>query len=150
MSRASFLVDLEVPLDPEIVWSRLWDLQRHTEVIPLTTVTPDPPATVLADGVEFRGRTGIGPIGFDDTMRVTRWDPPSTTGPGRAVVEKTSGVLGGRIEVEVTDVGPGSRVVWRQELRLPWLPAPLRILESVAARLAAPGYRQVIRRLLAN
>lgn len=147
---AGFRIDVESTLSSETAWERLWDLQRHSVVIPLTTVTLDPPATALAQDVEFRGRTGLGPLGFDDTMRVTHWQPPSDGSPGRAVMEKTSRVLGGRIEVDIIGAGSGSRVSWHQELRLPWLPSPLRALERVAAMLAAPGYRQVIRRLLAS
>ena len=150
MSGAGFVVDVGTPLPPEVVWARLWDLQRHTEVIPLTTVTTVPAGAALRSGVEFCGRTGLGPLGFDDTMRVTQWRPPTGNDHGLAVVEKTGRVLGGRIRAEVTRDGSGSRIRWRQDLRLPWLPASLRPLESVAARLAAPGYRQVITRLLTS
>lgn len=150
MSGAHFRIELVAPLAPEIAWARLWDLQRHTEVIPLTRVTADAPATALAGDVEFCGRTGFGPFGFDDRMRVVEWDPPIRDSPGRALVEKTGRVLGGRIEVAVTSEGSGSRVLWLQQLTLPWLPSPMRPLERMAALLAAPGYRQVIRRLLVD
>ena len=150
MSGGRFRIEEVAPLTPEVAWARLWDLQRHSEVIPLTRVSADAPATALAHGVEFCGRTGLGPLGFDDRMRVAEWSPPTHGVPGRAVVEKTGRILGGRIEVEVVAEGSDSRVVWQQQLVLPWLPSPLRVVEKVAALLAAPGYRRVIRRLLTD
>lgn len=130
-------------------WARLWDLQRHTEVIPLTTVALDPPATALAEGAGFTGRTALGPLAFDDTMRVEQWVPPTGDDVGRAVVVKTGRLLGGRIHVEVAPTDAGARITWRQSVVLAWLPAPLRLLEAPVARLAGPGYRLVLRRLLA-
>lgn len=145
---------VETDLGPQAAWSRLWDLDRHTSVIPLTTVALDPPAVALAAGVGFTGRTALGPFGFDDTMRVDRWAPPADDSGGLAVVVKTSRLVGGRIEVAVaptrdTPFARGSTIRWHQSVRLPWLPASLRWLEALAARAAAPGYRRVLRRLLA-
>lgn len=143
-----FVVVVETPLTPAQAWARVWDLERHTAVIPLTTVTIHPPATALAAGARFCGRTTLGPIGFDDPMQVLVWEPP-TTGGGRAVVAKTGTVIGGRIEVTFApDTGGGTRITWRQHVELPWLPSPLSWLEHPAARLVAPGYRMVFNRLL--
>lgn len=142
--RSSFVVSVETEHAPAEAWARLWDLDRHTDVIPLTTVTPHPPATRLGTGVCFTGRTALGPLGFDDVMRVETWAPPES-----ATVVKVGRVVGGRIEVKVAPLRHGSRVVWRQTVQLPWLPARLRWVEALAARVMAPGYRQVIRTLLA-
>lgn len=146
---SGFVVRVETELEPQAAWARLWDLERHTAVIPLTTVALDPPAVALAAGVGFTGRTHLGPVGFDDTMRVDGWVPPVGDSGGLAVVVKTSRLLGGRIEVAVATVATGSTIVWRQSVRLPWLPPSLRWLEALAARVAAPGYRMVLRRLVA-
>lgn len=160
---SEFVIDVETDLPPAVAWERLWDLDRHTATIPLTRVTVDAPATQLGEGVGFTGRTALGPLGFDDTMRVEVWRPPGPQptapqatapgAPGRAVVVKTGRLLGGRIEVELVPPsagnGRGSAVRWRQEVRLPWLPRPLRWIEAVGARIAAPGYRWVLCRLLA-
>lgn len=144
-----FVVRVETPLTPEQAWARVWDLDRHTEVIPLTTVTLEPPAAALAAGATFCGRTGIGPVGFDDPMRVVVWEAP-TTGGGRAVVAKVGHVIAGRIETTFDPVaGGGTRITWRQQVELPWLPSPLSWLERPVAHLVAPGYRIVLRRLLA-
>ncbi|MGO1165183.1 MAG: SRPBCC family protein [Janibacter sp.] len=151
---SEFVVRVETHLGPQAAWSRVWDLDRHTAVIPLTTVALDPPAVALAAGVGFTGRTALGPFGFDDTMHVDRWVPPTADAGGVAVVVKTSRLVGGRIEMAVastrdTPFARGSAIRWRQSVHLPWLPAPLRWLESLAVRAAAPGYRMVLRRLLA-
>lgn len=53
------------------VWDYVTDWERQGEWIPFTRVRvvgDDPPAMVA--------RTGIGPLGFDDTMHVTVWEPP--------------------------------------------------------------------------
>ena len=142
--RSSFVVSAETGHAPAETWARLWDLDRHTAVIPLTTVTPHPPATRLGAGAGFTGRTALGPLGFDDVMRVETWAPPES-----ATVVKVGRVVGGRIEVTVAPLRHGSRVVWRQTVQLPWLPARLRWVEALAARVVAPGYRQAIRTLLA-
>lgn len=142
-----FVVRVETPLAPEQAWARVWDLDRHTEVIPLTTVTLESPATRLGVGARFCGRTAVGPVGFDDPMRVLVWEPPTTAG-GRAVVDKTGSVIGGGIEVMFTPVAGRTRVTWRQHVELPWLPSPLSGLERLAARTVAPGYRMVLGRLL--
>lgn len=140
---------IEAEASAEQAWQRLWDLDRHTAVIPLTTVTPEPPATRLSTGVCFTGRTALGPLGFDDVMRVVDWSPPVGDGGGRAVVDKVGRVVGGRIEVTVVPLRRGSLVTWRQMVRLPWLPRPLWWVEALAARVMAPGYRRAIRTLLA-
>ena len=142
--RSNFVVSVETEHPPAETWARLWDLDRHTAVIPLTTVTPHPPATRLGAEAGFTGRTALGPLGFDDVMRVERWAPPEF-----ATVVKVGRVVGGRIEVSVVPLRHGSRVTWRQTVQLPWLPARLRWVEALAARVMAPGYRRVIRTLLA-
>lgn len=146
---SEFVVRMEPGRPPAEAWARVWDLERHTAVIPLTTVALDPPSTTLAVGAGFTARTALGPLGFDDTMRVETWAPPAEDEAGRAVVVKTGRLIGGRIEVEVTPFASGSRVTWRQVIDLPWLPGRLRGLVRPAAALAAPGYRTVLRRLLA-
>ena len=146
---SEFIIRHESRHPPARAWAQLWDLDRHTQVIPLTTVTLDLPATELTEGAGFTGRTALGPLGFDDTMTVTEWHPPTADEGGHALVVKTSRLLGGQIDVVVEPAAGGSAITWRQGVVLPWLPSPLRWLEGLAARVAAPGYRTVLRRLLA-
>ncbi|QBF44834.1 SRPBCC family protein [Janibacter limosus] len=145
---SEFVVRVETELEPQVAWARLWDLERHTAVIPLTTVALDPPALALGEGVGFTGRTALGPLGFDDTMRVLVWEPPSASG-GRAVVTKTGALIAGRIEATFAPSRGGkTQITWRQDVALPWLPSRLSWAEGLAARAAAPGYRRVLRTLL--
>jgi len=59
--------------------------------------------------------TGIGPIGFLDTMRISVWDPPR-----RCHVVHTGRVVKGTGTFEVEPRGEGaSRFVWREDLELP-------------------------------
>lgn len=146
---SEFIIRMTSRRRPAEAWARVWDLDRHTDVIPLTRVAPDPPATALAEGVSFTGRTAIGPLAFADTMRVVEWRPPTGGEGGHAVVVKTSRLLGGRIEVTVAPAPGGSVITWRQDVALPWLPSSMAWVELLAARAAAPGYRAVLRRLLA-
>ena len=145
---SEFLLRVETDLTRARAWERIWDLGRQSAIIPLTDVRLDPPATRLGEGAVFTGRTSLGPFGFDDPMHVTTWSPPTTIEGGAATVVKTGRVVGGRIEVRVDPLRQGAVVQWRQELALPWLPRQLRWLEAPAARIAAPGYRWALRRLL--
>ena len=122
---ASFWFDLLVPGPPPQVWERLWDLERHTRAIPLTTVGGGP----LQDGVRFTARTGLGRLGFDDVMVVREWEPPH-----HAVIEKVGRVLGGRIEVTLRPAGADTRLRWEQNYSATAVP------DRVAA-LASPGVR---------
>lgn len=130
---ASFWFDLLVPGPPAQVWERLWDLERHTLAIPLTTVGDGP----LDEGVRFTARTGLGPVGFDDVMVVRLWQEPH-----RAVIEKVGPVLGGRIDATLTPAGPDTRIRWEQSYAVRGLPDHL---AAVAAPTVRAGYLRVVR-----
>ena len=135
MTTPAFEIDLLAPGSPEVVWERLWDLDRHTAAIPLTTVH----GGTLQPGASFTARTGVGPLGFDDEMEVVEFDPPR-----HAVIVKVGRVLHGRIEVDLRAAGPDTRVRWRQTFGAAGVPDAL-------ARYAAPavraGYLTALRRL---
>lgn len=132
-----FSIDLVVPGPPEQVWERLWDLRRHTDAVPLTTVTGGP----LGEGARFTGRTSVGPVGFDDDMVVRTWDPPR-----RATVQKVGRVLRGTIEVRVEPVTDGTLLRWRQSYGAPLVPGRLAAVARPAVRTA---YRSALRRITA-
>ena len=68
-----------------------------------------------AEGGEIRAFTGVGRLGFLDTMTITVWEPPR-----RAVVRHTGKVVRGSGAFEVEDLGAGrSRVVWSEWVLLP-------------------------------
>lgn len=129
---APFVVERHSPLPVAEVWRRMTDWERHTATVPLTRIsvlTPPPDAV----GTVFVARTGLGGAGFDDPMRIVRWEPPAGGGPGFCRLEKTGRIVIGWAEIEVRpdEEGTGSRVRWREELRVWRLP---RALDAVTAR----------------
>ncbi|MEU6594245.1 SRPBCC family protein [Streptomyces sp. NPDC046881] len=113
------------PLPPEEAWRRLTDWPRHADAVPLTRIevlTPPP----TREGTRFVARSGVGPLALDDVMEVTVWRPPAGEEPGLCRLEKRGRVILGWAEIEVHP-GPGghSRVVWREELRVRFLPSAL-------------------------
>ncbi|WP_370614526.1 SRPBCC family protein [Mumia sp. Pv 4-285] len=116
----------EVVIDapPDAVWSYVTDWERQGEWIPATTVR------VVGD--EMIARTGLGPIGFDDTMHVIRSEPPRL-----CEVAHTGRVVSGT-GVFTCEPADGGRTVfaWEERVRVPGGP-----VAGVLWRLAAPGIR---------
>ncbi|MFE3638870.1 SRPBCC family protein [Streptomyces cellostaticus] len=140
-----FSVERTVPLAPEEAWRRLTEWPRHGEAVPFTRVTVLTPAPTH-EGTRFVARSGVGPVGFDDPMEVTLWRPPVDGGPGLCRLEKHGRVILGWAEIEV---GPGpagrARVVWREDLRVRFLP---RLFDGVVARTARTLFGSAANRLL--
>lgn len=64
---------------------------------------------------QIAGWTGLGPVGFWDTMVITRWEPPY-----RVDVLHTGSVVRGTGTMEVLALPEGrSRFVWSEDLELP-------------------------------
>ncbi len=137
MPRPTFSLELAVAAPPDVVWDRLWDLDRHTAAVPLTTVTGDLPGP----GARFTGRTAFGPLHLDDHMVVRVWEPPR-----RAVVEKVGRVLRGEVEVLLETDPAGTRVSWRQSYGAARVPDRLAALARPAVRTA---YLLALRRITA-
>ncbi|MEU8574191.1 SRPBCC family protein [Streptomyces asoensis] len=131
---ALFQLERTVLLSPDDAWRRLTDWPAHGDVVPLTrvTVVTRPPAR---EGTVFVARTGLGPLGFDDRMEVTVWQPPSDGGPGRCRLDKRGRVVLGWAEIEVRpEPGGRTRVVWREDVRVRFLPSLFDPLLATAAR----------------
>lgn len=132
-SLTTFSTSVDVDAPVERLWERMTDWPAHGRWIPFTTVR----RTMIGDGVgsAFVGRTGIGPVGFDDPMEVVDWRPPRAGVPGWCRVRKQGRVVLGDAWFEVAEQpeGAGSRVTWTEEVEL----APLRALRlsGVAAPL---------------
>ncbi|MFG1670066.1 SRPBCC family protein [Streptomyces sp. Y7] len=143
---ANFLLERTVPLPLTEAWRRLTEWHRHADVVPLTRIrvtTPEP----THEGTLFVARSGIGPLSFDDPMRVTLWHPPSDDAtPGMCRLEKQGRVIQGWAEIEVRP-GPGgrTRVVWREELRVRFVPGAL---DGVVGRTARYVFGRAMNRLL--
>ncbi|GAA5164784.1 SRPBCC family protein [Ornithinimicrobium tianjinense] len=135
MPLPAFAIDLSVSGSPAEVWERLWDLDRHTDAVPLTVVSGGP----LDRGARFVGRTRLGPLHVDDVMVVREWEPPH-----RCVVEKVGRPLGGRIEATLEPAPGGTRLRWRQRYEVTGLPDRLVALARPAVRAA---YLLALRRI---
>ncbi|WP_344600165.1 SRPBCC family protein [Streptomyces glaucus] len=141
----TFFVERTAPLPPDEAWRRLTEWHRHGEVVPLTrvTVTTPPPTR---RGTLFVARTGVGPLAFDDPMEVTVWQPPRDGTPGRCRLEKRGRAITGWAEIEVRP-GPGgrARVVWREEVRVRFLPG---LFDGALRRAARYVFGRAANRLL--
>jgi carbon monoxide dehydrogenase subunit G len=132
---AELVLTQEVDAPPDRVFEVLTDWAVHDRWMLLTRAEGD-----HAAGGEIRAFTGIGRLGFLDTMVITVWEPPR-----RAVVRHVGKVVRGSGAFEVEDLGAGrSRVVWSEWVLLPlgavgqllWPVAriPLRVLLQVSLR----------------
>ncbi|MEU1695742.1 SRPBCC family protein [Streptomyces hirsutus] len=119
---ATFHLQRTAPLPLDEAWRRLTEWPRHGAAVPLTRVTvTTPPPT--GEGTVFVARSGLGPVAFDDPMEVTVWQPPVDGSPGLCRLEKRGRLVRGWAEIEVRQ-GPGgrTRVLWREDLRVRFLP----------------------------
>ena len=127
----------------EQVWTRLTDFAAHAQGVPLTTTRtdPDPPT----EGWTFTPRTSLGPLGFDDPMVVTVWEPPT-----RFRVEKTGRVLAGWADVTLDQLHRGgTRVTWTEEV----VPAHATLARLTRPLFDAAGrlvFGRALRRMLAG
>ncbi|MCK2219438.1 SRPBCC family protein [Actinomadura sp. ATCC 31491] len=151
MGRAVYVgAAVEVAAPQEQVFALMTDWSRQREWMFLTTTREVGPDAVEA-------YTGVWPFGVLDTMTVTRWEPPELV-----VMEHTGRVVRGRGAFRVRARPGGSRVIWAEELLLPFGAAgragwplvrppatavfrhSLRKLAALAAR-EAPAARDVTR-----
>ena len=127
---AELVLTQDVDAPAEQVWDVLTDWAVHDRWMLLTRAEGD-----RVEGGEIRAFTGVGRVGFLDTMTITVWEPPR-----RAVVRHTGKVVRGSGAFEVEDLGGGrSRVVWSE-----WVLLPL----GVIGQLAWPVARIPLRLLL--
>lgn len=130
----TFVVSRAVHAPADVVWDVLTDWPRHGRWVPLTTVT------VLHDtggvGTRFVGRTGLGPLGFDDPMEVLRWEPPVDGRPGTCLLVKRGHVVLGWARIEVRRTGRRRcRVTWTEDVEI----APAEWTGWAAPLVAAAG-----------
>jgi carbon monoxide dehydrogenase subunit G len=143
------LVGVSSPLDvtaqvrvgagAERVWQAATDWSRQREWIWATRVHGG-----QGVGATVTGYTGVGPVGFTDTMVITEWDPPR-----RCVVEHTGQLIRGAGIFEVRADGAVSEFRWTEQLQLP-LPAGLgglvaRVIRPLAERALAASLRRFAR-----
>jgi uncharacterized protein YndB with AHSA1/START domain len=115
---ATFSVRRDVAAPADAVWRLVTDWPAHARWVPLTRVRV---TRAVPDGVGtvFVGRTGVGPLAFDDPMEVVRWEPPAHGAPGTCTVRKLGRVVLGWAEVRVLPLGAGRcRVVWTEDVEI--------------------------------
>ncbi len=128
---AELTVSTVVRAAPQQVWDHLvaWDVQGEWMLLTRVRGTVQGGHGV-GGGIE--GWTGIGPVGFLDTMIIRVWEPPV-----RCVVRHTGRLVRGSGAFEITDLGDGRcRFTWSE-----WLVLPLGLL----GRLGWPLVRPVAR-----
>ncbi|MGZ4596600.1 MAG: SRPBCC family protein [Actinomycetes bacterium] len=124
---AELVVTCDVAAPREKVWAALVDWNLHERWMLFTRATG---GAAVSEPIE--AFTGIGRLGFLDTMTITVWEPPQ-----RAVVRHTGRVVRGSGSFEVVETAPGcSRVVWSE-----WVDLPLGLL----GRLGWPLFRPFLK-----
>ena len=108
---AELVVVQEVAAPVERVWDVLTDWDVHDRWMLFTRAEGG-----RAEGATISAFTGIGRVGFLDTMVITVWEPPR-----RAVIRHTGKLVRGSGAFEVEAVREGvSRVVWSEWVDLPF------------------------------
>jgi len=125
-----------VEADPEQVWRLALDWSRQHEWIWATRVTGG-----RGRGAEVTAWTGIGPLGFTDTMVITEWDPPR-----RCSMRHTGRLVRGTAGFEVSPNGARSEFLWTEKLILPLPPAVGRPAGGLIRVVAGWGLNSSLRR----
>lgn len=141
---AEISVDVIVDAAPDVVWDAVTDWPRQSDWMLGTVVRATEHGGVgIGGGIE--AFTGVGRLGFLDTMVITEWDPPH-----RCVVQHTGSVVRGLGIFEVFALPGGrSRFVWAEELDLP-LGAVGRLGWPLVRPAFAWGVRRSLRQLAAD
>lgn len=145
---ATFTVRIDTALPPDQAWRRIWDLDAHSRVIPLTRLSGHGTGGgELLPGDCFIARTGVGPLGVDDVMHVVEFEPPEAENghQGHAVVHKRGRVVKGRIDATVTPRVGGSVLTWTQDIGLLGVPS---LADPAVSRVAKTAYTTVLQALL--
>jgi uncharacterized protein YndB with AHSA1/START domain len=131
---ARFTAVVDTPAPPERTWKALTDWPAHGRWTPLTRVRVLTPAS-SGVGARFTGRTGVGPLAFEDPMEVVEWREPAPGVPGSCRVVKRGRVVLGEAWFDVAERPGGSRVTWTEDIEI----APARLTRPFAALIGLVG-----------
>lgn len=108
-------VSVLVDAPAEATWSVLTDWPRQSEWVLLTRTRGAGPTGGHAVGERIYAYTGIGRLGFCDSMVIESWEPPRRCG-----VRKTGRLVRGTAEFIVEPVDADRcRVIYRAEVPMP-------------------------------
>ena len=149
--RAPLRLEVDVAAPAEVLWAYVTDWPAQGEWIPHTRVETVPPgAPADAVGARVRAWSGLGPVGFWDTMTITRWERDADGG-GVCEVLHTGRVVRGEGVFTVEAVSDAtSRFVWEELLVLPLGRAGAfgwRAARPVATRLVGSALETLRRRV---
>ncbi|MFL6055809.1 MAG: SRPBCC family protein [Actinoallomurus sp.] len=110
MSGVAVHASADVDAPAERVWEVLVDWPRHSEWVPLTRAEGG-----AGEGASLEAWTGVGPVGFLDTMVIDEWLPPH-----RVRVRHTGSLIRGEGRFDLLDLPDGRcRVTWAELIDLP-------------------------------
>jgi uncharacterized protein YndB with AHSA1/START domain len=110
VSRVAVHATVDIPAPAERVWELLVDWPMHGEWVPFTRAEGG-----AAEGEGVEAWTGVGPIGFLDTMVISEWTPPT-----RVAVRHTGRLVRGEGRFDLLDIPGGQcRVTWAELIDLP-------------------------------
>ena len=143
MADVYFTLEIAFDAPPTAVWEELVDWKGHEAWIPATRVElgEGEPGTV---GSEFTATSGYGPLALVDRMRVESIEWLELEGKGSCRVAKLGPVLTGHAEFTVDPQRQGTRMVWVEDVVVPYAP---QFLAPVSAKLGEAGFRFGMKRL---
>ena len=136
-------VELTVPVDvnapAEAVWRTITDWVAQGEWMLGTRVSVTSPGDGRELGATLSAFSGVGALGFTDTMEIVEWEPPK-----RCTVRHTGNVVKGDGVFEVVELGPErARFLWTELLDL-----PLGVLGRLGWPVVRPAFRFGVERSL--
>ncbi len=139
MTRVELTIPVEVNAPAEAVWQTVTDWPGQGDWIIGTRVEVEGGGDGRHLGARLRAFTGVGPVGFLDTMEIVEWDPPR-----RCLVRHTGKVVRGDGVFVVVPNGPDrARFLWTELVDL-----PLGAVGVLGWRAAMPAVRWGIARSL--
>jgi Polyketide cyclase / dehydrase and lipid transport len=139
MTRVELTVPVDVNAPVEAVWRTVTDWPGQGEWIIGTRVEVEGGGDGRRLGARLRAFTGVGPVGFLDTMEIVEWDPPL-----RCLVRHTGKVVRGDGVFEVVALdSERARFLWTELVDL-----PLGAVGVLGWRAALPAVRWGIARSL--
>jgi uncharacterized protein YndB with AHSA1/START domain len=113
MPPSRIAVAVETAAPAETLFATLVDWPRHSEWMFLTSAVVES-GDGRSAGSTLAAFTGVGRVGFLDTMEITEWRAPEFVS-----VTHTGLFVRGTGWFRITPTPGGSRIVWAEELELP-------------------------------